>query len=217
MTFARILSFETLPSTQIALKEYLHQHIDAALPICFLADRQSSGIGSRNNQWQSVENAWTFSFALDLDVLPKDLPLQSCSIYFGFVFKEWLRRHGFEVWLKWPNDLYIDTSKAGGVITQVIGTKILCGIGLNLQSQSYKALGVEWNLSYKKEMLEDFLQFLFVFPTWKQIFKEYKLEFYKNFDFSFHDKNNRKIRFAQAVLCDDGSICVDEEYYFGSR
>jgi hypothetical protein len=39
--------------------------------------------------------------------LPADLPLASTSIYFSFIMKKRLESMGEALWLKWPNDFYI--------------------------------------------------------------------------------------------------------------
>ena len=49
-----------------------------------------------------------FSFAIKIDELPTDLKLESASIYFAYLLKETLYELGSCVWLKWPNDFYID-------------------------------------------------------------------------------------------------------------
>lgn len=80
-------------------------------PIMVVAKRQSGGIGSRGNLWENVKEGLYFSFALPMETLPQDLPLESTSIYMGFIFKEVLQEEGSRVWLKWPNDLYIGKQK----------------------------------------------------------------------------------------------------------
>ena len=100
--------YETLSSTQTLL-------LQRAQPsLCLVARHQSHGIGSRGNTWESVKVGIYFSLALNKEELPSDLALQSASIYFGFCFKEVINELGVEVWLKWPNDIYIGEKKAGG-------------------------------------------------------------------------------------------------------
>lgn len=52
-----------------------------------------------------------FSFVLKRNDLPSDLQIQSASIYFSYILKEVLALEGSKIWLKWPNDFYIDNKK----------------------------------------------------------------------------------------------------------
>jgi len=70
------------------------------------------------------------SFALEIKDLPKDLLLSSSSIYFS-IHNERDFKTAFSpnVWLKWPNDLYLNNNKIGGTITKKIGETLICGHG----------------------------------------------------------------------------------------
>ena len=71
-------------------------------------------------------------FVVSKDNLPKDLPLQSASIYFTYILKDILQKSGSKLFLKWPNDFYIKNRKIGGAITSTNKELLFCGIGLNL-------------------------------------------------------------------------------------
>ena len=111
----QILKFDCIESTQLYLVESLRKgNLNA--PVMVVADMQSAGMGSRGNAWESVQEGLYFSVAMPLSFLPEDLPLESISIYMGYIFKEILNKNGAEVWLKWPNDLYVGDKKAGGIL-----------------------------------------------------------------------------------------------------
>lgn len=186
------------------------------LPACVGSDQQTKGRGSRQNVWDNVENALMFSFAFEEIGLPNDLPRQSISIYVGFLLKEWLLKLGCNVWLKWPNDLYQGSSKIGGILTQKVGKYIVCGIGLNLVSSTYSALNLKWDSETKKAKILEFVEFFFKFPTWAYIFQNYKLEFQKNFGFTFHFEN-KEICFSHTSLCDDGSLLWENQRIYSLR
>lgn len=207
--------FTSIPSTQIWLSEQIREE-KVKVPICVLSEMQSAGIGSRNNHWKNVANALTFSFAFEQSRLPVDLSLQSLSIYIGYLLKEWMRAEGFDVWLKWPNDLYLGDQKVGGVMTQCIKNAIICGIGVNLEDSTMPCIGVAWGKEEKKKRVFSFLEFLFKFPNWFEIFQNYRLEFHKNFDFIFHFKNY-KISFRDVRLCEDGAVLWREEKIYSLR
>ena len=156
-----------------------------------------------------------FSFVLDKNLLPEDLKLQSASIYFSFILKELLKERGSKVWLKWPNDFYIDDKKIGGTITNLSGELIYCGIGINLEFvlEPYGYLDIKIN---SKQLLKEYFSRLEFYTSWKQIFSKYKVEFSlsKNFKTTI---NNEKIDLSMAILNDDGSLLIDNKRVFGLR
>ena len=127
----KILFFECLESTHLFLVKKLKDNT-LKPPIMVVAHHQNKGIGSRGNVWEAAKEGLYFSFALYKDSLPQDLPLESTSIFYGYIFKSILEEHRSKVWLKWPNDLYIQDKKIGGVLCTLIEDKILVGIGLAL-------------------------------------------------------------------------------------
>ncbi|WP_027326868.1 biotin--[acetyl-CoA-carboxylase] ligase [Helicobacter pametensis] len=205
--------FKELVSTQTWLVDQVKNQV-FTLPACVMSERQIKGVGSRNNSWESVENALLFSFAFKKAILPSDLPLQSISIYVGYLFKEWLNYEG--LWLKWPNDLYLGDFKVGGVLTQSLGDQFVCGVGLNLYASSYASLSLDWDFQIKQEKLREFLDFFFRLPSWDDIFWNYKLEFHKNFGFTFHF-NDQEMSFCNASLCEDGSLLVGNQKIYSLR
>ena len=52
--------------------------------------------------------------------------------------------------------------------------------------------------------------------TWKQIFSKYKLEFFQNFNYSFHHKG-KLISLKEAQLLEDGSILLKGERIYSLR
>lgn len=207
--------FSSIPSTQTWLIQKLREE-EIVLPICVLSEHQSSGVGSRNNSWKSVKNALTFSFAFKRSFLPLDMPMQSISIYIGYLFKEWLSQEDLDVWLKWPNDLYLEDKKVGGIMTQYLKDAVICGIGINLEDEAMASLNLSWREDEKKKKVFSFLEFFFKFPTWSEIFKNYKLEFQRNFNFAFHFENH-KVYFRDVELCEDGSVLWRGEKIYSLR
>ncbi|PZT47684.1 biotin--[acetyl-CoA-carboxylase] ligase [Helicobacter valdiviensis] len=209
-----ILEFETLPSTQTFLIDSLKNNSLQA-PILVLAKRQTKGVGSRANSWEEVEEGLYFSCALPLENLPKDLPLESVSLYFGYLFKEGLEELGSKLWLKWPNDLYLEDKKIGGVLCSKIGKVIIVGIGLNLKvaQNSFGMLDIRVS---KGEILKKFIKRIEKTLSWKQIFSKYRLEFFKSLNFGFHI-DNKKLSLENAILCEDGSILSNGKRYYSLR
>ncbi|WP_297809870.1 biotin--[acetyl-CoA-carboxylase] ligase [uncultured Helicobacter sp.] len=213
----QILEFDCIESTQIFLSKGIRKG-KLKPPIMIVANRQNSGIGSRGSVWENVKNGLYFSFALEISSLPKDLPLESTSIYMGFIFKEILQENGSKVWLKWPNDLYMSHQKIGGVLCATLGEIILCGIGLNLEVENQDFGKLDIKIS-KEKILESFVERLEndkKKSSWKQIFSRYSLEFSNNFNYTFHHKG-KLASLNNALLCEDGSVLIEGEKIYSLR
>lgn len=210
----QILFLESIDSTQKHLKELIAQG-RVTPPYSVVACMQTDGVGSRGNAWKGEENNLFLSFAIPLGDLPQDLKLESASIYFSCIMKETLEEFGSKVWLKWPNDFYINDKKIGGMITNLLGGCIVCGIGLNLQNapENFDKL----DISIKREkLLESYFSNIEKKSLWKQVFSKYKLEFYKNQNFYTHEKN-LIISLGEAALQGDGSIVINGERIYSRR
>lgn len=208
-----ILTFESLPSTHLFLSEKIRSG-ELKAPIMVVAHQQNSGIGSRGNTWNAVKKGLYFSFAIAEEELPSDLAIESVSIYFGYLFKEVLVELGSQVFLKWPNDLYLGEKKIGGILCTKISQNILVGIGLNLvvEDSAFGALDI---LVSKEQILNFFIKKIKIY-TWKQIFSKYKLEFPRNFYYNFHYQN-KQISLKDAKLLEDGSILLKGRRIYSLR
>jgi len=183
--------------------------------VAVIANQQHAGIGSRDNAWLGGEGNFFASIAIDLDNLPKDLSLSSASIYFSFIMKQTLLELGEEIWLKWPNDFYVNDEKIGGTITQKYNNTLVCGIGINLKNSQNGYRALECDIS-AQNLLENYLDKLEKFPSWKQIFRQYEIEFELSRKFSVHIENYQK-SLSDATLCEDGSLIIEGERVFSLR
>ena len=206
--------FDVLTSTQTYLIDGLKAKT-LQTPIAIICNKQTEGIGSRDNSWVAQEGNFFASFAVHIDTLPEDLPLASSSLYFSWIMKKILNDLAEAVWLKWPNDFYILDKKVGGTITKKIDNVLVCGIGINLKNSKsgYKALQNDIEASYLLGMYIDALE---KFPKWKQVFSEYQVEFESSKKFSVHIENEKK-SLKDAILCDDGSLMIERKKVFSLR
>ncbi|MDX1347788.1 MAG: biotin--[acetyl-CoA-carboxylase] ligase [Thiomicrorhabdus chilensis] len=132
--------FEELPSTN----RYLHELAKKRLVKSFcLTSKQTAGYGQRSRQWFSDHRSLTFSMLLPLSEAPANIDgitqlvalklVESLSDYTEQRFS-----------IKWPNDLYIDDRKVGGILLEIPAitedqTWMIVGVGLNLHSDADKA------------------------------------------------------------------------------
>jgi len=212
--FVQILYLKEIDSTQTLLKKLIKaKEIEA--PFAVVSDAQSAGVGSRDNSWNSQEGNLFLSFAIKLGDLPKDLKLESASIYFSYLFKSLLCEEGSSVWIKWPNDFYIEDKKIGGMITNLEGDVIICGLGLNLVTSPVGFAKLDIAVD-KKEILRKYFKKIDENFLWKQVFSKYELEFYKNKNFFTHNQNT-KIPLEDVKLQQDGSIISNGERIYSRR
>ena len=210
----KIIKLKEIDSTHRYIKDYITEN-GYTEPLCVLCDYQTQGIGSRGNSWIGKKGNMFFSFVVDSSFLPQDLPLQSSSIYFSFILKNVLKELDSKVWLKWPNDFYLDDKKIGGTITTVSKNLLFCGIGINLKevSDDFGKLDITIDIN---DMLKSYFSNLEKKIFWKQIFSEFKVEFQHSKKFQT-TIDNQKVSLQNVTLNDDGSIQVNNKKVFSLR
>ena len=206
----QIKYFDSIKSTQISLKSYIKTN-KYCLPLAFYTKHQTDGIGSRDNKWIGKKGNLFFSFVIKKSLLPDDLLMQSASIYFSYIFKEILSEFGSKCILKWPNDLYIKDKKISGTITTVTDDLIFCGIGLNIIDVSSNFGYLDINVDIK-QLLNKYFNALEKYPSWKQIFSKYEVEFQNN-----KELKTQNILLKNTILQKDGSLLVDGKKVFSLR
>lgn len=205
---------ETSESTQVELIEALKFGV-VKPPHAIIAKFQTSGFGSRGNNWESAGENLHFSFCLEDNFLPGDIPSNSISIYFAYIMKEYLESLGSKVWLKWPNDFYINDKKIGGVITTKIKETYICGIGINLTKSPTYADKLDIEAS-ANSLAIGYLELLKNKFLWKQIFSKFLIEFEKSKNFTAHiDKKECSLK--DAKLLGDGSILINNKKVYSLR
>lgn len=210
----KIITLEEVESTHTHLKELIKKD-GFSYPICITTTFQTKGIGSRGNSWQGKKGNLFFSFVLKKDDLPKDLELQSASIFFSLILKNELATQGSNLWLKWPNDFYLEDKKIGGTITTATKDLVFCGIGLNLIEVDFEFGKLDINIDIE-QTLKRYFENIKKQQSWKQIFSQFKIEFQRSKKFKT-TVNNKKISLQDAILNDDGSIQIDNTRVFSLR
>jgi BirA family biotin operon repressor/biotin-[acetyl-CoA-carboxylase] ligase len=210
----KIRYLDSIASTQESLKELIKKK-RVSPPYAIVANIQNAGVGSRENSWIGLKGNLFLSFALSVDKLPKDLKIESASIYFAYLLKEVFFEYGSKVWLKWPNDFYLKDKKIGGMITTVVDNVFICGVGVNLENNPQKFTKLDIEIP-RDLILKKYIENIEKDLTWKQVFSKYKLEFYKNKKFSTHN-NSSKISLENVTLNEDGSILNNGERIYSLR
>lgn len=132
--------FESLHSTQ----DYLKNSFDDSLPkwTVFVAKEQIKGKGQGQNVWESEKDKnLTFSILLYPNFLQaRDQFLITQILSLGIY--DFLSHYLSNVFIKWPNDIYVGINKICGILVQnqIIGMEYstaFCGIGLNVNQTEF--------------------------------------------------------------------------------
>ncbi|MDQ1340702.1 MAG: BirA family transcriptional regulator [Campylobacterota bacterium] len=208
-----IFYYKEIDSTQLEARRILKSN-QQATPFAVVADIQTFGIGSRSNNWDSVDGNLFMSFVLNKKNLPCDLELVSTSIYFGYILKLALKQLGSQAWLKWPNDIYIKENKIGGIMTNIVGENIICGIGLNLlKTEKYASLDIKIE---RETIVKTYFYILNEVPSWKRIFSMFRVEFDNSKDLKTH-VDGQSVSLKNALLESDGSLIIEGKRVYSLR
>ena len=205
---------KSVESTQTYIIEKLKEDLFVE-PTMVVAETQTAGKGSRGNSWIGLKDNLFFSFCLQKSSLPQDLPLSATSIYFSFLLKQILASLGSHVWMKWPNDFYLDDQKIGGTITNLNAKWFVCGIGINLKNAPKEFAHLDIDIDIET-LLHKYQQSLKNLPSWKKILKEFEIEFTKSRRFSAH-VSGEKVALTEAELADDGALIIDDQRIYSLR
>ncbi|XVF64632.1 hypothetical protein PTKIN_Ptkin09bG0183700 [Pterospermum kingtungense] len=139
--FGRFLIWSPrLPSTHDVVS---HNFCELPIGAVCVADVQFKGRGRSKNGWESPRGCLMFSFTLQMED-GKIVPLVQyvVSLAVTEAIKDVCDRNGFpclDVRIKWPNDLYLNGLKVGGILcTSTYKSKkfnVSSGIGLNVGNE----------------------------------------------------------------------------------
>ena len=132
-------SVEILPEIDSTNTELMRRaragQTDAVL---LVAESQSAGRGRLGRQWVS-QRGDSLTFSLGLPIAPKDW--SGLSLAVGLSLAESLHP---QVGLKWPNDLWIEGHKLGGIVIEA---------GSTLAASSRKSLGMTISVAESGERI----------------------------------------------------------------
>jgi len=110
-------------------------------PLLVLAKQQTEGRGRGTNPWWSSEGSLTFSLLFNGPHIPLQLgdwprlPLIT-GLAVANALRPFVTAHAIE--LKWPNDVYLQGRKVGGILVESTSgpaPSVIIGIGLNVNNR----------------------------------------------------------------------------------
>jgi len=153
---------EEVPSTMDLIRE----RAEAGAPegTVAIARRQTAGRGRRGRSWASPEGGAWFSLLLRP---PIELGQAGCLSVLLAVAVAWAlrERYSVPVSVKWPNDLFLEGMKLGGVLIELSSTAgridwIVAGMGINVNNPippGLESVAVSLAEALEREVaLEDF-------------------------------------------------------------
>lgn len=204
------IHFETIDSTSTWAKANAHTLNPDKLS-CITASEQTSGRGRFTRKWLSPRgNIYTtlfFVIPMESSYLPNlgQILAYSCASV--------LKKKGFEVEIKWPNDLLIEQKKVAGILSETLSMKESCGvvlgigINVNMGEDLLKAIDQPATslsqLSMKRWELEEILA-----PLIEQFLQDFALLQEKGFA-PFQPNFQKLLAYkGQEISCRDGAKTV---------
>lgn len=168
MKHFKFFFFKNLSSTNEKAKELLKKGISNAV---IVADTQTKGRGRFKRKWISSEGGLYFSILIDGNRPEKSNFLTFISAL--SVVKATVKIASLDAVIKWPNDVYIDSRKISGILTQsILGKKnhFIIGVGVNLNQDKFpkELSGIATSMKIEKNMHVDRDKFLKIY------FKEFE-------------------------------------------
>lgn len=102
----------------------------------FVAETQTGGKGSRGRDWNSEKNVGIWMSILLYPKLPAS-DIAKVTLTAGMAVCTVLRNAGYNALIKWPNDIVTDGKKVCGILTEKRAEKVVVGIGINVNTESF--------------------------------------------------------------------------------
>ena len=146
----RLFVEETLPSSNAFIRERFEQGVGHG-EVC-LVEQQSAGKGRRGRVWTTpwgrtlmLSLGWRFESGV--------AALEGLSLAIGVVLARALESRGARPWLKWPNDVLLETpggefGKLAGILVEISGDaagpcEVVVGMGINVDLPADFRAGID--------------------------------------------------------------------------
>jgi len=127
----KVIDLDTCHCTQDELKNQIGQKFEEIL---ISTKKQTQGRGQRGRSWFQFDDSLAISFTLKPC---KEVTLTPIKI--GVLVSEYISKLGKKTTLKWPNDIFYEGKKCGGILCEYISPElVIVGLGLNLFQSSFQ-------------------------------------------------------------------------------
>jgi BirA family biotin operon repressor/biotin-[acetyl-CoA-carboxylase] ligase len=124
-----------------------------------LADQQTNGKGRSGKTWYSpVGGIWMS--AILRPTKPSLIPIMA-----GVAICETFYLHNILTGIKWPNDILLNNKKIAGILTELVDSTVILGIGINLNIRKFpseleetaSSIFLETKKNFDKKMIYEML------------------------------------------------------------
>lgn len=129
--------YDELDSTNYKIREKINSadHLSDNTNFVVIAGKQTSGYGTHNRKWESVNGNLHMSFDVQYEKQEYLSYLVSYALF--STIKGYINNHA-TVSIKWPNDIMINKKKVAGIIIEEFENRYIVGIGVNLVKSPLK-------------------------------------------------------------------------------
>ena len=133
---APIYYIKSVDSTMHAARNELYTHVEHGTSV--VAGEQTAGRGRVSGRdWRAAAGEGLL-FTVVCRRERVNAPVSSIPVRMALAMCKMLkRRFGLSPRIKWPNDVLINGKKVCGILCESDGKKIYCGLGLNVQQESF--------------------------------------------------------------------------------
>jgi BirA family biotin operon repressor/biotin-[acetyl-CoA-carboxylase] ligase len=130
-----IYRFETIDSTMFEASRLADSGAPSGTTV--VAEEQTAGHGRYGRPWHSEPKAGLYlSVILRFPFAPETMPIVTLAL--GLAVVEAINdTTGIVCDLRWPNDVLIADRKCAGILTQLEGTAVIAGIGINVNHAAF--------------------------------------------------------------------------------
>ncbi len=129
--------FESIPSTMPEAIRLANEGAPNGTAV--IADEQTAGLGRYGRSWHSEPNWGLYvSVIIRRNFTAETLPITTLAL--GLAVTEAIQQAAnLTCDLRWPNDVLIAHKKCAGILTQLEGTAVIAGIGINVNHTTFPA------------------------------------------------------------------------------
>ena len=145
-TLEKLILLETVGSTNDEAKKLI-ETIEKNKAVAVFSEEQTIGRGTKGRSWVSPygENIY-FSLGWKSSLSINELMGLTIAIASSLA-KDLNKLTEKNIKIKWPNDLYIDNKKFGGILVETtttdLGTNLVIGIGINVQMKKESGSSID--------------------------------------------------------------------------
>ena len=151
----KIIKLKKIDSTQDYLKKILESQ-PSEQDYLVITEKQTHGIGRHGNQWEHISDSLACSFTL-----APNPTLTLSSIEIAVLITEYFQqKHNFTLQLKWPNDLFYQGKKCGGILIHIHNNQLIVGLGVNALGDEFQQVDMRTGLNSDYLDAERIVQFI---------------------------------------------------------